>query len=108
MADRTRISADETLGTASTNLAVEVEKVEGKEVDLDLDILGLDVLSLPATEVLERQEPLVVRLPGDGLAVDNERLDSLLDALSEERQQRAREEKAKDARAAAARRGLGT
>ena len=40
MADRTRISADETLGTASTNLAVEVEKVEGKEVDLDLDILG--------------------------------------------------------------------
>lgn len=62
-------------------------------MDSDLDVLGLDVLPLPATEVLEREETLVVRLPRDGLAIDDKRLDSLLDALRKVDQALVRREK---------------
>lgn len=56
----------------TTHLSVEVKDVEGKEQNLDLDVLNLDVLSLPPAELLERKELLLDGIPRDGLAVQDE------------------------------------
>ena len=62
-------------------LAVEVEQVEGEDVHLDGDVLGLDVLALAAAELLERQDPLLLLVPRDSLGVEDERRRAGLDAL---------------------------
>lgn len=48
-------------------LAVQIEQVERKDLDKDLDILGLDVLALPAAQLLERQEAPFRRVAALGL-----------------------------------------
>lgn len=55
-----------------THLPIQVKQIESEQVNLDLDILGLHVLPLPPTELLERQEALLVLVPGDGFGVDHE------------------------------------
>ena len=62
-------------------LAVEVEQVEGEDVHLDGDVLGLNVLALAAAELLERQDALLLLVPRDGLGVKDERRRAGLDAL---------------------------
>lgn len=66
-------------GTA--HLAVQVEEVERKQVHLDLDVLDLDVLALPGTELLKLEQPLLLHVPRDRFRVDHERLGTLFNAL---------------------------
>lgn len=54
-----------------TDLSVQVEDVESEEEDLDGDVLDLDVLSLPSTELLERKQLLADWIPRNSLAVEN-------------------------------------
>lgn len=65
----------------STHLSVEVQQVERKEVDLDFNVLGLDVLALARRELLELEQALLLGIPCNGLGVDHERLGSFLDTL---------------------------
>ena len=69
------------IGWTKTDLSVEVEQIESEEMNLDFDVFLLDVLSLSSAELLEWQQPLLLRIPRHGLAIDDERSRSLLDAL---------------------------
>lgn len=50
-------------------------------MDADGDVLGADVLALTPAEVLEGKELLGGQVERDSLAVDDERLDTILNAL---------------------------
>lgn len=64
-----------------TDYAVEVEHIEGKEVDFDGNVLRLDVLPLPPAQFLEGKKTILLRTPSDSLCINDKRLDALLDAL---------------------------
>jgi hypothetical protein len=65
----------------ATHLAVQIQHVKRKQVDADGDVLGADVLALTPAEVLEGKELLGGQVERDSLAVDDERLDTILNAL---------------------------
>lgn len=62
-------------------LSIEIEEIEREQVDFDGDVLRFDVLPLPATEILERQKPVLLWIPRDRLGINHERSNSFFDSL---------------------------
>jgi hypothetical protein len=64
-----------------TDLSVEIKQVESKEMDSNGDVLCTYILSLPPTEILERQQFLCFQIIRNRLSIDDKRLDALFDTL---------------------------
>lgn len=70
---RTHLLLSRSSPTSSrTHLAIQVQQIESKQVNFDLDILGLDVLPLPPTKFLEGKETFLIFIPSDSFGVDHE------------------------------------
>jgi hypothetical protein len=61
--------------------AIEIQKIKSKEADADLDILNLDIFSLPLAEFLERHQFASGTINRDGFRVQHKGLRILLEAL---------------------------